>query len=247
MTRRKVTSLNVVGIGIVLGFAAMDAWEAGGFAVIFSILGLASYAGAKGRSAAWGLLGLLPPYGTLVGLGLLLWLPDVIRATTPPARSRAPLWVSGLVLFIMFMYVSSAVPPYIKYKKRSRTADASTHAQMICKTVASWISAQGKTEGSPSFPPDPYQVGHDGKPFRERHPSESGWMVDGDRYYRYSIFNDGSFGSGPQNPVVVAESKEGPDDSRVYGAIVQTGGKGRKSGQDLSGCKSNVEDVSSSY
>jgi len=148
---------------------------------------------------------------------------------------------------IVGILAAISIPNYIKHIKRSRTDEGSTHTQMICKTVADWIPAQGKTDGSPSSAPDPDQVGQDGKTFREQHPSESDWMISGDEFYRYSVSIDGPFGSGPQNPVVVAESREGPDDGRVYGVMVQAGGKGRRSGQDLSGCKSSVEEISGNY
>jgi hypothetical protein len=156
---------------------------------------------------------------------------------------------AALALILMYLVIATLiyVPDYNKHMKRSRTADTSAHAQMICKTVAAWISAQSKTEGIPSSPPEPSQVGPGGKTFRDGHPSETDWMVNGDEYYRYSVFTDGQFGSAPQNPVVVAEAKGGPDDRRVFGAMVQAGGKGRRSGQDLSGCKSNVEEMSSQY
>ena len=166
-----------------------------------------------------------------------------------------------IVVAIIGILAAIAIPQYIKYIKRSRTSNATDHARMICNAVMDWSSAPNMADGDlATYPPDPTQKGKDGMTFGKvgdpnaHFPSEGGWLSatastdnGADAYYKYVIDVAGAFGGSASNPAVQATAWNGAGDTAVYGATVQAGGVGATSGASLSGCKSNVESVSTAY
>ena len=111
---------------------------------------------------------------------------------------------------------------------------------MICSAVMDWISAPNMSDGDlATYPVAVATVGKDGQTFTNHFPSEAGWMSTGDQYYTYVVTT-----AVPSNPVVTGT---GITLTAIYGETVQAGGTGVPSGEDLSGCRANVEVVSGSY
>ena len=86
-----------------------------------------------------------------------------------------------------------------------------------------------------------------GSQFTSKYPDAAKWLKDGDRFYHFTAHVDGTHGSSANNPVVLASTKKGKKEIGVYGELIQAGGTGMESGDDLSDCKTNVEKVSKSY
>ena len=161
-----------------------------------------------------------------------------------------------IVVAIIGILAAIAIPQYIKYIKRSRTSNAVDHSRMICNAVTDWASGPNMADGDlTTFPPAPATVGRDGKTFATHFPSESQWIAatkgtdpGADQYYGYVIDTGGGvYGGTASNPAVGGNAWGGAADTAVYGATVQAGGKGQTTLADLTGCKSNVESISSSY
>jgi len=162
-----------------------------------------------------------------------------------------------IVVAIIGILAAIAIPQYIKYIKRSRTSNATDHVRMICNAVMDWSSGPNMADGDlTTYPPLPVTtVGKDGKAFQDHFPSEAGWLAavaatsaGADQYYTYTIDTaGGALGGTASNPAVGGTAWNGAGDTAVYGATVQAGGTGATSGASLSGCKSNVESVSTAY
>ncbi|MBI3611454.1 MAG: hypothetical protein HY204_12245 [Nitrospirae bacterium] len=235
---RKIIAATLILSGLVVWIIAYRVHRAGMEIGIFLgpfaiALGIGLFASAKRRSLWWMTLSFLGPP---VGIAVLLVL--ILLSDKSPERLVGSRWfwerILPMVLSIPFflIFLAITVPGYVKYIKPARTEDASVRAERICRAAMDWVGG-GKVI--------------DEKLFRARFPAESEWLMKGDSYYRYAVSVDGTQGSSPQNPVVVASSRNGAADPAVYGATVQAGGIGMKSGLDLSGCKSNVEYVSDGY
>jgi len=161
-----------------------------------------------------------------------------------------------IVVAIIGILAAIAIPQYIKYIKRSRTSNATDHARMICNAVTDWASGPNMSDGDlATYPPAAATVGKDGVAFSGHFPSEAQWIVavaptdlGADQYYSYTIdVSGGALGGTATNPAVQGASWGGAADTAVYGATVQAGGLGASSGNDLTGCKSNVETISTAY
>ncbi|HSG05992.1 MAG TPA: hypothetical protein VLB09_06305, partial [Nitrospiria bacterium] len=162
-----------------------------------------------------------------------------------------------IVVAIIGILAAIAIPQYIKYIKRSRTSNATDHARMVCNAVTDWVSAPNMSDGDlTNYPPIPVTTaGKDTKTFQQHFPSEAGWLAaaagtdnGADQYYQYVVdVAGGALGGSPSNPAVQGVAWTGKDGADIYGGIVQAGGNGSETSSDLTGCKSNVEYVSSSY
>ncbi|HLF87842.1 MAG TPA: prepilin-type N-terminal cleavage/methylation domain-containing protein [Anaerolineales bacterium] len=161
-----------------------------------------------------------------------------------------------IVVAIIGILAAIAIPQYIKYIKRSRTSNATDHARMVCNAVTDWASGPNMADGDlATYPPSPTTVGKDGKLFSDHFPSESQWIAaaastdaGADQYYQYTVdVTGGALGGTASNPAVQGAAWGGAADTAVYGATVQAGGVGVTSGGDLTGCKSNVESISTAY
>jgi prepilin-type N-terminal cleavage/methylation domain-containing protein len=148
-----------------------------------------------------------------------------------------------IVVAIIGILAAIAIPQYIKYIKRSRTSNAVDHTRMICAATVDWFSGPNMADGDTTQIPAAGLVGKDGVTFDIHFPSEVNWIANGDQYYNYVITVDAV----TNEPVVTANSINGPNDTALYGDTIQAGGTGATSGVNLSGCKANVEVVSGAY
>lgn len=145
-----------------------------------------------------------------------------------------------IVVAIIGILAAIAIPQYIKYIKRSRTSNGVDHARMICNALTDWFSSPNLADGDLTIPTSA-SVANDGKLFRDHFPSEAEWMNSGDQYYGFvlQVVNN--------EPRVVANATGGLAATDVYGATVEAGGTGSSSTLNLSGCRTNVEAVSTAY
>lgn len=151
-------------------------------------------------------------------------------------------WVENIlyvttILWLFCFFVWIAVPQAMKNEKRSRTAHAVSHADKSCQEISQWISDKVDSPDS-RFDRIEYQI---------QFPNEADWMENGEPYYRFEFFVDGTYGSSIHDPVVVATPRTGPDSKEVFADVVQSGGIGMASGWDLSNCKTTFEVVSKHY
>jgi prepilin-type N-terminal cleavage/methylation domain-containing protein len=157
-----------------------------------------------------------------------------------------------IVVAIIGILAAIAIPQYIKYIKRSRTSNAVDHTRMICNAVTDWVSAPNMADGNPLlYNALPTNTGNDTIPFyavppaQSHFPSEGDWMTNGDQYYTYTVDL-----TNPSDPVVLATARGAAADPSVYGATIQAGGLSAvlvAPNNSLSGCKANVESVSTAY
>jgi len=161
-----------------------------------------------------------------------------------------------IVVAIIGILAAIAIPQYIKYIKRSRTSNATDHARMICNAVTDWASGPNMADGDlVTYPPAKGTTGKDGQLFETHFPSEAQWIAataatdpGADQYYGYQIDTTGAIGGSASNPAVLGAAWGGAGDTAVYGYQVQAGGVGVGPGaEDLTGCKSNVEVISTAY
>ncbi len=146
-----------------------------------------------------------------------------------------------IVVAIIGILAAIAIPQYIKYIKRSRTSNAVDHSRMICAASVDWFSAPNLADGDLTNLPAAGASAMDGEMFDNHFPSEVEWIANGDQYYTYAITIDAA----TNEPVVIGTARNGTGDTAVYGALVQSGGAGAT--LNLSGCKANVEAVSTTY
>ena len=153
-----------------------------------------------------------------------------------------------IVVAIIGILAAIAIPQYIKYIKRSRTSNAVDHSRMICMALTDWFSAPNLADGNFTVP-TATTVAKDLKIFQQHYPSESDWITNGDQYYTYvvTVFNPPTGGT---EPVVTAGARNGLGANDVYGTTVLAGGISTvlaAPNNVLSGCKTNVEAVSTNY
>ena len=161
------------------------------------------------------------------------------------------------ILFAIILYSAIFIPNYYEYSRRVRTTDAMDHTRMICNAVTDWINAPNMADGDLiKYPPVPVTMpGRDGHSFLEQFPAQAGWLSAADKtspgadpYYSFTIdISSGKLEASYPSPVVLGTAWSGQDGDDIYGGILQSGGIGVESGDDLSGCKSNVERVSARY
>jgi type IV pilus assembly protein PilA len=152
-----------------------------------------------------------------------------------------------IVVAIIGILAAIAIPQYIKYIKRSRTSNGVEHTRMICNAVTDWSSAPNMSDGNMVlYPPAAATVGKDTKTFLQHFPSEGDWMTNGDQYYTFTI----DVVTNPSDPIVTAVARGTSTDPALYGTKVQAGGTSAvliAPNNSLSGCKANVEEISSQY
>jgi type IV pilus assembly protein PilA len=145
-----------------------------------------------------------------------------------------------IVVTIIGVLAAIAIPQYIKYIKRTRTASGVDHARMICMVVSDWNVSPDMADGDlVAYPPTPGTAGKNGILFENHYPVEAIWLLNSDGYYAFGVDV-----SNPTDAVVTATALS-PD--VVYGELVQSGGIGVNTGEQLGSCRTNVEQVSASY
>lgn len=128
-----------------------------------------------------------------------------------------------IVVAIIGILAAIAIPQYIKYVKRSRTAEALNHVQQAYNALADWYANPdlGNARAIGNALTD---VGTGGKTFAQHFPAEEAWLVagGGDKYYNYSFKATLGAGGGTV-PFVKATAK---NVDAVFGSTVQSRGGG---------------------
>lgn len=145
-----------------------------------------------------------------------------------------------VVVAVIGVLAAIALPQYFKYIKRSRTANGIDHARMICLAVMDWNASPEMADGNMvARPPLPGTPGKSGVLFREHFSSEALWMNSSDGYYAFAV------DTSDPTEIIVAAASVGTN--KIYAEAIQAGGTGFLSGDELSGCRTNVEQVSPNY
>lgn len=130
-----------------LSLTPLDITEQGVLAVVLLILvsgaaGVALLAHARGRSMAWGLLGLVPyggPLSFLVATGIEAWLS---RRAGGPAVSQVAFAIMAMVGPLLM--VAAALPSYLNYGKRARQAEARMNLGAIYVAELAFYRTHGR-------------------------------------------------------------------------------------------------------
>jgi prepilin-type N-terminal cleavage/methylation domain-containing protein len=136
-----------------------------------------------------------------------------------------------IVVAIIGILAAIAIPQYIKYVKRSRTAEAMEHTKKLYDAVADWYSSPDLGDGT--FFTATSNAGKAGAvAFSTHFPQETVWIDSGDKYYSY-VISSTTVGGG-KVPYIKATADNA---AAVFGYVVES----------LGGGESSVSTVSSSY
>ena len=140
-----------------------------------------------------------------------------------------------IVVAIIGILAAIAIPQYVKYVKRSRTAEALNHVQQAYNALADWYA--NPDLGNGNFLVATTDTGTGGKTFSNHFPAEGVWLTTGsgggDKYYTYAFQSTTGAGGGTV-PLVTATARTS---DAVFGMVVKTRGGG----------DSTVTAVSSTY
>jgi len=129
---------------------------------------------------------------------------------------------------IIGILAANAIPQYVKYVKRSRTAEALIHVQQAYNALADWYSNPDMGNGRP-IQNTLTQAGIGGLTFAKQFPIEYTWLVlgGGDKYYTYIFGSSTGTGAGAVSngsvPVVIAIARSS---DTVFGMVVKSRGGG---------------------
>jgi prepilin-type N-terminal cleavage/methylation domain-containing protein len=139
-----------------------------------------------------------------------------------------------IVVAIIGILAAIAIPQYIKYVKRSRTAEALDHVKMIYSAEADWYANPDLGNGTflAAVTDDDKAPGT--RPFSSHFPAEAAWIVAGDKNYTYNAPSSTTGVGGGTVPLVVGMAK---NTDAVFGTTVKS----------LSGGESSVMAVSATY
>ena len=128
-----------------------------------------------------------------------------------------------IVVAIIGILAAIAIPQYVKYVKRSRTAEALNHVQQAYNALADWYSNPDLGNGR-SIANALTDTGTGGKTFQNHFPAEQSWLVTGggDKYYTYT-FGATTGAGGGSVPVVIASARSS---DAVFGMVVKSRGGG---------------------
>jgi type IV pilus assembly protein PilA len=141
-----------------------------------------------------------------------------------------------IVVAIIGILAGIAIPQYVKYVKRARTAEGLTHVGQAYNALADWFASPDLGNGTNLTPATiESALGTGGKKFQDHFPSEHEWLVTGggDKYYTYS-FGMTVGPSGGTYPLVMAT---GRNSDAVFGMTIKS----------RAGGESSVISVSSHY
>ena len=138
-----------------------------------------------------------------------------------------------IVVAIIGILAAIAIPQYIKYVKRSRTAEALNHVKMVYNALADWYANPDLGNGTflTAITTDDKAPGS--HTFASHFPAEASWISAGDKSYSYTFTSTTGAGGGTV-PLVVSNAINA---DAVFGTTVKS----------LSGGESTVFAVSSTY
>ena len=139
-----------------------------------------------------------------------------------------------IVVAIIGILAAIAIPQYIKYVKRSRTAEAMDHVKMVYMSLADWYSNPDLGNGTFMQSVSDIDSAAGGtKTFTQHFPSEAAWITSGDKSYTYTAVSTVGAGGGTV-PLVTAAAR---NNDAVFGITVKS----------LAGGESTVDAISSTY
>ncbi len=140
-----------------------------------------------------------------------------------------------IVVAIIGILAAIAIPQYIKYVKRSRTAEALDHVKMVYNALADWYANPDLGNGT-FLPAGAAFTQDDSAPgthfFSQHFPAEAAWIDSGDKSYEpyfYSSVID-PIGGG-SIPFVRASAR---NNDAVFGTTVVSLGGGESTLQNVS-------------
>jgi type IV pilus assembly protein PilA len=129
-----------------------------------------------------------------------------------------------IVVAIIGILASIAIPQYVKYVKRARTTEALNHVQAAYNAIADWNSNPDLGDGR--FLTAVTDAGIGGITFAQHFPAEAAWLTSGtsggDRHYTY-VFSTTVGTGGGVLPLITASART--SDS-VFGILVKSRGGG---------------------
>jgi prepilin-type N-terminal cleavage/methylation domain-containing protein len=137
-----------------------------------------------------------------------------------------------IVVAIIGILAAIAIPQYIKYVKRSRTAEAQDHVKMIYHALADWYA--NPDLGNGSFANTSAAVARTGGlGFSSHFPQEADWWDNNDLNYGYDITSV----VGPGGGIVPLVTATALNTDAVFGEVVIS----------LAGGESTISKVSATY
>jgi len=125
-----------------------------------------------------------------------------------------------IVVAIIGILAAIAIPQYVKYVKRSRTAESLNHVQQMYNALADWYA--NPDLGNGVFLTAVTNAGTGGKTFTNHFPAESAWITSGDKYYTYTFASTTGAGGGTV-PLVTSLARSS---DAVFGMTVKSKGGG---------------------
>ena len=129
-----------------------------------------------------------------------------------------------IVVAIIGILAAIAIPQYVKYVKRSRTAEALNHVQAAYNSLADWYA--NPDLGNGKFLAAITDTGTGGKKFSDHFPAEAVWLTTGsgggDKYYTYTF----AATVGPGGGTVPLVTATGRTSDAVFGVTVKSRGGG---------------------
>ena len=141
-----------------------------------------------------------------------------------------------IVVAIIGILAAIAIPQYVKYVKRSRTAEALTHVQMAYNALADWYASPDMGNGTPlqNMADLNGALGKGGKHFSDHFPIEYLWLTSGDKNYTYGFGTTMGLGGAGLVPLATASAR---NSEAVFGMSIKSSAGG----------DSTVVSISSTY
>ncbi len=139
-----------------------------------------------------------------------------------------------IVVAIIGILAAIAIPQYVKYTRRSRTAEALNHVQQAYNALGDWYASPDLGNGIPlTVPTIDTATGTGGKIFSDHFPVEYGWLVSGggDKYYTYTFGQTTGTGGGVV-PLVTGMAR---NSDAVFGVSVKSRAGGDSTVTSISG------------